>query len=332
MKVLVTGGAGYIGSHTVAQLIGEGHEVLVYDNLSNGHGGAVPTGAELIEGDLRDQTLLAQVLTSNQIEAVVHFAADSLVGESMVHPTKYYHNNVVATLALLDTMRECKVERIVFSSTAAVYGQPESSPISEDMPTRPTNVYGRTKLVIEGMLADFAMAYGLKYVSLRYFNAAGALLGGQIGEDHTPESHLLPLILQTALGQREAIHIYGTDYDTADGTCIRDYIHVTDLADAHIRALRHLATGGDSRIYNLGSEHGFSVRQVIEQVKGVTGVDFKVCEGPRRAGDPGILVATAAKIREELGWKPTRSDLPTIIASAWQWHQSHPHGYDDKIK
>lgn len=330
MKVLVTGGAGYIGSHTVVQLLRAGHEVLVYDNLSKGHRGAVPAGVELIQGDLRDQRLLSQVLTDHQIEAVVHFAADSLVGESMVDPAKYYHNNVVATLALLDTMRECKVERIVFSSTAAVYGQPESSPISEEMPTQPTNVYGRTKLVIEGILADFAMAYGLTYVSLRYFNAAGALLGGAIGEDHSPESHLLPLILQTALGQRVAIHIYGTDYDTPDGTCIRDYIHVTDLADAHIRALNHLAAGGDSRIYNLGSEHGFSVRQVIEQVKAVTGIDFAVEEGPRRAGDPGILVATAAKIREELGWKPVHSDLPTIIKSAWQWHQAHPRGYNDK--
>lgn len=329
MKVLVTGGAGYIGSHTVYQLIAEGHDVVVYDNLSKGHRGAVPAAAAFVQGDLRDGALLTEVLRSRQIEAVVHFAADSLVGESMLEPSKYYHNNVVATLALLDTMRECSVDKIVFSSTAAVYGEPEVCPICEDMPTKPTNVYGRTKLVIEGMLADFAMAYGLKYVSLRYFNAAGALAGGQIGEDHTPESHLLPLILQTALGQRSAISIYGTDYATEDGTCIRDYIHVTDLADAHVRALGHLAAGGDSRVYNLGSEKGFSVRQVIEQAKAVTGVDFTVLEAQRRAGDPGVLVASSAKIRSELGWQPVQSDLESIIASAWLWHQSHREGYEE---
>lgn len=328
MKVLVTGGAGYIGSHTVHQLITEGHDVVVYDNLSKGHKKAVSAEALFIQGDLRDVPLLSQVLINHQIEAVVHFAADSLVGESMSEPSKYYHNNVVATLALLDTMRECKVNKIVFSSTAAVYGEPKECPIREDMPTQPTSVYGRTKLVIEGMLADFSMAYGLNYVSLRYFNAAGALAGGQIGEDHTPESHLLPLILKTALGQRPAISIYGTDYDTEDGTCIRDYIHVTDLADAHVRALGHLAGGGQSRVYNLGSEKGFSVREVIEEAKKVTGIDFAVAEDERRPGDPGVLVASSAKIRAELGWVPKESDLRGIIASAWQWHKSHPAGYD----
>ena len=331
MKVLVTGGAGYIGSHTVHQLIAEHHDVVVYDNLSKGHRGAVAPEAVFVQGDLRDASLLTEVLTAHQIEAVVHFAADSLVGESMSLPSKYYHNNVVATLALLDTMRSCNVQKIVFSSTAAVYGEPEQCPIHEEMPTRPTNVYGRTKLVIEGMLADFSMAYGLDYVSLRYFNAAGALLGGQIGEDHSPETHLLPLILQTALGQRPAISIYGTDYPTPDGTCIRDYIHVTDLADAHVRALHHLSAGGKSRIFNLGSEHGFSVRQVIEQAKAVTGIDFIVQEVPRRLGDPGVLVASSAKIRAELGWQPAQSQLKSIIASAWQWHKNHPNGYEKTI-
>ena len=328
MKVMVTGGAGYIGSHTVYQLTQEGHEVVVYDNLSKGHKAAVPEGIKFVEGDLRDTALLTETLQKYEIEAVVHFAADSLVGESMIEPAKYYHNNVVATLALLDTMRDCNVNKIVFSSTAAVYGEPESSPISEEMSTKPTSVYGRTKLVIEGILADFSMAYGLNYVSLRYFNAAGALVGGQIGEDHSPESHLIPLLLQTALGKRPSISIYGTDYNTKDGTCIRDYIHVTDLADAHVLALGHLAKGGSSRVYNLGSENGFSVREVIEETKRITGIDFKVEETERRSGDPGVLVASAAKIRSELGWQPTRSNLAMIISSAWQWHQSHPEGYD----
>jgi len=328
MKVMVTGGAGYIGSHTVYQLIEEGHEVIVYDNLSKGHKAAVPEGIKFVEGDLRDTAVLTETLLKHEIEAVVHFAADSLVGESMTQPAKYYHNNVVATLALLDTMRDCNVNKIVFSSTAAVYGEPESSPISEEMSTKPTSVYGRTKLVIEGILADFSMAYGLNYVSLRYFNAAGALVGGQIGEDHSPESHLIPLLLQTALGKRPSISIYGTDYNTKDGTCIRDYIHVADLADAHVLALGHLAEGGSSRVYNLGSENGFSVREVIEETKRITGIDFKVEETERRSGDPGVLVASAGKIRSELGWQPTRSDLATIISSAWQWHQSHPEGYD----
>jgi UDP-glucose 4-epimerase len=328
MKVLVTGGAGYIGSHTVAQLRKEGHDVVVYDNLSTGHGGAVPEGVKIVEGDLRDHFLLTQALQENNIEGVVHLAADSSVSESMVHPAKYYHNNVVATLALLDTMRECKVNHIVFSSTVAVYGDCDSSPITEAMPTNPKSVYARTKLVIEGMLTDFDRAYGLKSVSLRYFNGAGALIGGHIGEDHRPESHLLPLVLQTALGKRSALRIFGTDYDTEDGTCIRDYIHVMDLADAHIRALRHLVAGGESKIYNLGSETGCSVRQVVEQAKIVTGLDFTVCEDPRRVGDQGVIVASAAKIHQELGWTPRHSALATIISSAWRWHSSYPNGYD----
>ncbi|SDF71441.1 UDP-glucose 4-epimerase GalE [Sporolituus thermophilus] len=330
MKLLVTGGAGYIGSHTVHELVRAGHTVTVFDNLSKGHRAAVPAEVPLIVGDLRDRDLLIKTLREHQIEGVVHFAADSLVGESMQQPAKYYHNNVVATLALLDAMRERGIDKIVFSSTAAVYGEPAEWPITEDMPTRPTNVYGRTKLVIEGMLADFAMAYGLRFVSLRYFNAAGALEGGVIGEDHTPETHLVPLILKTALGQRPAVDIYGTDYPTPDGTCIRDYIHVTDLAVAHVLAIEHLAAGGGSKIYNLGSETGFSVRQVIERAKAITGVDFPVRQAPRRAGDPAVLVASSARIRRELGWQPVLSDLDTIIATAWRWHKSHPQGYADK--
>ncbi|MPM04432.1 UDP-glucose 4-epimerase [bioreactor metagenome] len=321
MRVLVTGGAGYIGSHTVHELVRENHQVVVYDNLSKGHESAVPAGVKFVKGDIRDQELLAQVLKENSVEAVVHFAADSLVGESMQQPAKYYHNNVVATLALLDTMRECAVNKIVFSSTAAVYGEPEQWPITEDMPTCPTNVYGRTKLIIEGMLADFAMAYGLTYVSLRYFNAAGALAGGSIGEDHNPETHLVPLILKTALGQRKAISIYGTDYSTPDGTCIRDYIHVTDLAVAHVMALKHLVNGGACKVYNLGSQAGFSVREVIDKAKEITGVDFAVREDVRRAGDPAVLVASSARIRAELCWKPMWSQLDHIISSAWAWHR-----------
>lgn len=327
MNILVTGGAGYIGSHTVCKLIEMGHTVTVYDNLSKGHAAAVPEQAALVVGDIRDSILLSKTFKENNIQAVIHFAADSLVGESMQQPAKYYQNNVAATLALLETMLDCNVMKIVFSSTAAVYGEPNHWPITENMPTQPTNVYGRTKLVIEGMLADFAQAYELSYVSLRYFNAAGALAGGSIGEDHNPESHLIPLVLKTALGQRQAIDIYGTDYPTVDGTCIRDYIHVVDLAMAHVLAVSHLLSGGSSRVYNLGSEQGFSVREVINQAKDITGIDFNVQEIERRTGDPAVLVASSEKIRTELGWMPRYSNLDSIIKDAWIWHSGHPHGY-----
>ncbi|MDF2472499.1 MAG: galE [Anaerocolumna sp.] len=327
MNILVTGGAGYIGSHTVHQLIKLGHAVTVYDNLSKGHAEAVPAQASLIVGDIRDGALLSRTFKENDIQAVIHFAADSLVGESMQQPAKYYQNNVAATLALLETMLSCQVTKIVFSSTAAVYGELNQWPITEDMPTQPTNVYGRTKLIIEGMLADFAQAYKLSYVSLRYFNAAGALEGGSIGEDHNPESHLIPLVLKTALGQRPAIDIYGTDYPTADGTCIRDYIHVVDLAKAHVLAVSYLLSGGESRVYNLGSEQGFSVREVINHAKVITARDFNVREIERRLGDPAVLVASSRKIQSELGWKPSCSDLGSIIKDAWTWHKAHPHGY-----
>ncbi|MDR3562960.1 MAG: UDP-glucose 4-epimerase GalE [Negativicutes bacterium] len=334
MNVLVTGGAGYIGSHTVAQLLRSGIRVVVYDNLSKGHRPAVPAEVPLVEGDIRDNRVLRQAFGDYHIDAVIHFAASSLVGESMQRPSDYYNNNVAGTLSLLDTMLECGVAKIVFSSTAAVYGEPEEWPISEDMPTVPTNVYGRTKLTIEQMLADFSRAYQLSYVSLRYFNAAGALGGARIGEDHSPETHLIPLVLQAALGLRAGIKVFGTDYPTADGTCIRDYIHVSDLADAHVRALRHLMDGGASKAYNLGSEAGHSVRQIIDRAKAITGIDFPVHESERRAGDPAVLVASSAKIRAELGWSPASSDLDTIIGSAWAWHKNHPGGYqsDQSIK
>ncbi len=327
MKVLVTGGAGYIGSHTVRALLQAGHEVIVYDNLSTGHRLAVPTGIAFYEEDIRSTERLAEVLLSERIEAVLHFAALSLVGESMEEPQKYYDNNVGGTLSLVTAMRQAHVENLVFSSTAAVYGETEEWPILETAPTCPTNVYGRTKLVIESMLADFAAAYGLRYVSLRYFNAAGAWEDATIGEDHGTETHLVPLILKTALGQRRAISIYGTDYATADGTCIRDYIHVCDLAQAHVLSVEHLGCGGESRIYNLGSEQGFSVRQVIETAKQVTKLDFAVEEAPRRLGDPAVLVASSARIRQELDWQPQRSGLEMIVDDAWRWHKSHPQGY-----
>ncbi len=327
MNVLVTGGAGYIGSHTVHELRNSGFKAVVYDNLAKGHPGAVPAGVPIIAGDIRDRDKLARAIADHKIDAVAHFAAASLVGESMKEPAAYYNNNVAGTLALLDTLLAAGVKKIVFSSTAAVYGEPAVWPIEEDMPTVPTNVYGRTKLVIEHMLADFAVAYGLAYVSLRYFNAAGALVAGTIGEDHAPETHLIPLVLQAALGRRDGVAIFGTDYPTADGTCIRDYIHVTDLAAAHVLALRHLTTGGGPKIYNLGSETGYSVRQVIDQAKAITGAVFPVREQARRAGDPAVLLASSRRIKAELGWQPLYSDLDTIIASAWRWHSTHPDGF-----
>ena len=330
MNILVTGGAGYIGSHTVRQLCDAKFGVVVYDNFAKGHRQAIGPDAAIIDGDIRDQEKLAKVLKDNQIAAIVHFAAFSLVGESMQQPSLYYNNNVAGTLSLLDTMLACGVDKIVFSSTAAVYGEPAVWPITEAMPTVPTNVYGRTKLAIEQMLADYAAAYKMTYVALRYFNAAGALTTGAIGEDHSPETHLIPLVLQAAAGKREAVAIFGDDYPTPDGTCIRDYIHVTDLADAHVLALRHLLAGGPARAYNLGSETGYSVRQVIDRAKAITGVNFPVNIVPRRPGDPAVLVASSARIREELGWQPRLSDLDTIISSAWRWHKSHPDGYGTK--
>lgn len=328
MNILVTGGAGYIGSHTVRALLSSRRFTpVVFDNLSTGHAESVPEGTVLVKGDIHDIDFVADTLKKYDIQGVIHFAAYSLVGESMVDPAKYYTNNVEGTLHLLLGMKKAGVDKIVFSSTAAVYGEPEKTPIEEDFPHNPTNVYGRTKLVIENMMRDFTNAYGLHYVALRYFNAAGAALDGSIGEDHKPESHLIPLILKTAQGVRDHIAIYGTDYPTPDGTCIRDYIHVLDLADAHVLAMKYLAEGGNSTYFNLGSEKGFSVREIIETAKKVTGIDFKVTEEARRSGDPAILIASSKKCRETLGWHPTHSTTEEIIASAWKWHKEHPYGY-----
>lgn len=326
MAVLVTGGAGYIGSHAVAALLEKGEEVVVVDNLYQGHREAV-LGGKLYVGDIRDEAFLDGVFKENEIDGVIHFAANSLVGESMQNPGKYYHNNVYGTLCLLEAMKKADVKRIVFSSTAAAYGEPERVPIDEYDRTLPTNAYGETKLAMENMIRWFDTAHGVKSVSLRYFNAAGAHDSGKIGEDHNPESHLIPLILQVALGQREAISVFGDDYPTEDGTCIRDYIHVSDLADAHVLALDRLRRGGESGVFNLGVGTGFSVKQVVETVRQVTGHPIPVQIQARRAGDPAVLIASSARARTELGWQPKREKLEQIVSSAWEWHRSHPNGY-----
>ncbi len=328
MNILVTGGAGYIGSHVVEALQKAGFTPIVYDNLSTGHAAAVPEDVQLIEGDIHNVAFAKHIMEQFKIDAVIHFAASSLVGESMENPSKYYFNNVEGSFHLLEAMRGAGVDRIVFSCTAAVYGEPEEVPIKEDSKLQPTNVYGRSKLVIEGMLADYDMAYDMRYVALRYFNAAGASPTRDIGEDHNPESHLIPLVLKTAQGVRKQVAIYGTDYPTEDGTCVRDYIHVCDLAEAHVLALKHLLAGGASRVYNLGSENGFSVRQIIDSAKKVTGVDFTVVEEARRAGDPAVLIASSEKIRVELGWVPKHSNVEEVIDNAWKWHKGHPYGYE----
>ncbi|MDX9870969.1 MAG: UDP-glucose 4-epimerase GalE [Clostridia bacterium] len=328
MSILVTGGAGYIGSHTVRALQRQNRTVAVYDNLVKGHRQAV-AGAPLIIGDLQETDKLETVLKEYGIDCVVHFAAHSLVGESMTQPRKYYDNNVIGTMKLLDTLVKNNIGKIVFSSTAAVYGEPEEVPITEEARKNPTNVYGRTKLMIEQILADYDAAYGLKYMTLRYFNACGADQDGTIGEDHRPESHLIPLVLAAALGMRENIQVFGADYPTPDGTCIRDYIHVDDLAEAHILALDALQGGAASQVYNLGNGSGFSVREVIETAQRVTGREIKVAEAPRREGDPAVLIASSAKIKKDLGWGPKKPGLEEIIASAWKWHGQNPHGFGE---
>ncbi|WP_295240999.1 UDP-glucose 4-epimerase GalE [Veillonella sp.] len=326
MKILVTGGAGYIGSHTVRALQKAGHTPIVLDNLSRGHVESLPEGVEFINMDIADAGL-ADVLKAKGIEGVMHFAAHSQVGESMKDPMIYYENNVVGSFRLIESVRKAGVKYFVFSSTAAVYGEPEVVPIKDDARLAPTNVYGRTKLMIEQMLRDYSDIYGLRYVALRYFNAAGADQSGEIGEDHTPETHLIPLILEAALGKRANISIFGTDYDTADGTCVRDYIHVTDLASAHILSMEYLRDGGESNYFNLGTGNGFSVKEIVDATKSVTGVDFPVVIGERRAGDPGTLIASSEKAQTVLGWKPTHSEVSQVIGDAWQWHKNHPNGY-----
>ncbi len=328
MATLVTGGAGYIGSHTAIELLAANEGVIILDNLQKGHKGAIK-GGRFCPGDLRDDAFLDRVFKENSIEEVVHFAADSLVGESVAEPLKYYNNNMVSTLRLLGKMKEYGVKRLVFSSTAATYGEPENIPILETDRVFPTNPYGETKLAVENVLKWADSAYGIKYVSLRYFNAAGAHISGTIGEDHRPESHLIPIVLQAALGKREAVQIFGDDYETPDGSCVRDYIHVTDLAMAHILALKRLRSGGSSRIYNLGNGKGFSVKEVVELARKVTGVNIKEVITPRRAGDPAVLVASSDRIRRELKWEPKHNDLATIISTAWEWHRNHPEGYGD---
>ncbi|RMF82935.1 MAG: UDP-glucose 4-epimerase GalE [Nitrospirae bacterium] len=327
MRCLVAGGAGYIGAHMVRALVRAGHAVAVLDNLATGHREAVPGSVPLFEVDLLDREATAQAVAEAAPEAVLHFSARSLVGESVADPARYYANNVTGTLNLLEAMRQVGCRRFVFSSTAALFGEPERLPIDEDHPVRPINPYGASKAMVERLLEDFDAAYGLRYVSLRYFNAAGAAAEGDLGEDHRPETHLIPLVLAAAAGRRPAITVFGTDYPTEDGTCVRDYIHVEDLCDAHLLALDHLAAGGGSRRYNLGNGAGFSVRQVIDTAARVTGRPVPVEEGPRRPGDPAVLVADSRRIREELGWRPRRPELETIVAHAWAWHRDHPEGF-----
>lgn len=329
MSILVLGGAGYIGSHTALELCRSGADVVVADNLITGHRDAVPKEARFYQGDIRDLAFLDDLFQKEKIDAVIHFAAFSLVGESVTNPLKYYDNNLCSTKVLLEAMVRHGVDKIVFSSTAATYGEPENIPILESDSTCPTNPYGETKLAMEKMFYWAANAHDLRYVSLRYFNACGADESGTIGEAHDPESHLIPLILKVPNGQRNNISIYGTDYDTPDGTCIRDYIHVTDLAQAHILAVQYLMNGGKSDIFNLGNGVGYSVKEVIETARMVTGHPIPAVETPRRMGDPARLVASSVKAKEILGWNPKHDSLEEIIASAWKWHESHPNGYDE---
>ncbi len=328
MKILVTGGAGYIGGITSQRLLDAGHSVVVFDNLRHGYREAVPKGAEFVQGDIGDRNRLESLLSAHRFEAVMHFAALIEAGESMKIPAAYFRNNSANTLILLEAMLAHDIQKFVFSSTAALYGEPSRTPIEEDDSLRPTNAYGESKLLVEQMLSWFNRIHGFRYASLRYFNAAGA--AGVHGEAHEPESHLIPLILRVALGKRENISIFGTDYSTPDGTCVRDYIHILDIADAHLLALDALADR-DRLIYNLGNGQGFSVREVIEAARKVTGHAIPAVESPRRPGDPAVLVASSERIKQELGWKPKFDDLEKIIASAWEWCRKNPQGYTASV-
>lgn len=327
MAVLVLGGAGYIGSHMVHELIGRGADVVVVDNLQTGHAEAVHPKARFMRGDIRDEAFLDGVFKKEKIEAAIHFTANSLVGESMADPMKYYDNNFYGTMVLVRSMLRNGVDKIVFSSTAATYGEPEHVPIVETDKTKPENPYGETKLAMETMFRWVARTGNFRYVPLRYFNASGAAAGGRIGEDHSPESHLIPLVLQVANGLRKEIGIFGDDYPTPDGTCVRDYIHVTDLAEAHIQALEYLNRGGESDVFNLGNGVGFSVKEVVDMCRKVTGCEIPAVVSERRAGDPAQLVASSEKARRVLGFRPSHSDLEEIVSSAWEWHRTHPRGY-----
>lgn len=328
-KILVLGGAGYIGSHTVYELIDNDFEVVVADSLETGHRRAVHPKAKLYVGDIRDRAFLDGIFETEPIDAVVHFAAYSLVGESMTDPLKYYANNVGGTQVLLSSMVAHKIDKIVFSSSAATYGEPQSIPILETDPTEPTNTYGATKLAMEQMFKWTALAHGIRYTSLRYFNACGAHPSGRIGEDHSPETHLIPIVLQAANGTRPAINVFGTDYDTKDGTCVRDYVHVCDLAQAHVRALRYLMNGGRSDIFNLGNGVGFTVFEVIKAAEEVVGERIPTVIASRRAGDPALLVASSDKAREILEWDPHYADIHVILETAWKWHSAHPNGFNE---
>ncbi|MCU0958827.1 MAG: UDP-glucose 4-epimerase GalE [Pirellulaceae bacterium] len=327
MRVLVTGGAGYIGSHAVRWLSSAGHDVWVFDNLGRGHRQAVPPD-RLIVGELADRAAVEQVLRTRRVDAVMHFAAFALVGESVAEPALYYANNVLCTLTLLDAMRAAGVSRIVFSSTTATYGVPQTIPITEEERQAPINPYGFTKLVMERALEDYSHAYGLGYAALRYFNAAGATPSGDLGEDHDPETHLIPIVLQVALGQRPQVTIFGDDYPTPDGTCIRDYVHVDDLADAHVKALERLGPGSQFKL-NLGTGRGYSVREVIEACRRVTGHAIPATVGDRRPGDPPELVADSRRAQAMLHWTPRYTAIDDIVRTAWTWHRKHPHGFGD---
>ncbi len=327
MKILVTGGAGYIGSHVVALLGSQGHEVVVYDNLSSGHDWAILSGS-LVKGDLEDVPLLRTVISSGNFDAVMHFAAFVVVDESVRDPLKYYRNNYSNALNLIETCRECGLNRFIFSSTAAVYGEPEVGVVTEETPFAPINPYGESKAMVERTLRDIAASSEFRFVSLRYFNVAGADSEGRIGQAKQDATHLITVSLRTALGLRPELRIFGTDYDTPDGTCVRDYIHVEDLADAHLRALDYLGQGGVSRTFNCGYGHGYSVREVVQQVKKVTGVDFRTVETDRRPGDPPSLIADSARLKTELGWAPESDDLAHIIKTAWKWEKKFQKGLE----